>query len=121
MPLCQSRMLEILSRIVRHPQLLHHPPRADVCLCGERHYACQPKLLESVAHHLPRPFGSQPLTPMRTRKPSPNLNRRHKRRIERRYRKPDKPKKPPVSAQLRRKRAKAVPLEMPLGTVHHRI
>ena len=57
-------MVEIVGRVVRHAQPLHHSARADVFRHRKRHDFIQPKLLESETDRSLRRFGGKAVAPM---------------------------------------------------------
>ena len=77
-------MVEIVSLIPRHPQLLHHAPRARIRWNRHRHHFLQCQLLEPVPEALARPFGRQSPIPERPVQAPADLHARGEMRVERR-------------------------------------
>lgn len=57
-------MIEIVRRLVRHPQLFHDSPGGLVLVGGESHPFAQPEFAEGHGQHRPGPLCRQPLAPM---------------------------------------------------------
>jgi len=76
-------MVEVVGRVVAHPQLLHDPLGAQVGRRREGHELLETQRAEGVSEYRTRSFGGQPLTPVVPRQPPPDLDRRRERRLER--------------------------------------
>ena len=111
-------MLEIVSRIVGHSQLLHHPPRTNVCVRSKGDNGAQAQLFKAVAECFPRAFGGQSPAPILSCQPPANFNGGHKRRFKPGDGKTDEAKKGAVLPQLRREKAETVALEMRFSVIH---
>src|SRR6267154_1194877 len=57
-------MVEIVGRVARHADLLHHPARARIGRYRDRYDLLQPRHLEAEGEHGPRAFGRVPKPPM---------------------------------------------------------
>src|SRR5512138_331040 len=82
MPLRQERMVEVVLGIVRHAQLLHDAPRADIGGYGPGEDLIQPDRLEPVAQRLARPFRRVAFPPRVGSQPPSDLDARRERGVE---------------------------------------
>lgn len=114
----QSRVIEIVSRIVRHAKFFHDPERADVSRNSERDDAVESDGLKAKSQYFACAFGCQPFAPMPSCDPPANLNSRHKRCIEAGDGLADEAEEGMIHAKLCRKEAKAVNLKVPLDALH---
>src|SRR5690242_13207464 len=80
----EAWMVEVIPRIVGHPELLHDPPRPPVPDGRERH-----DLAFRGGHHGPCALGRQSPAPMLRGQPPADLDARREVRLERGDRKPD--------------------------------
>src|ERR1700756_5250883 len=121
MPLREPRVIKVLARIVKHPQLFHHLSRADVCGNRKRNNTLQPKLMKAVTQDLARAFCRQSATPVLSGESPADLDRWHKGSVERRHRETDKPDENPLLAQLGCEEPEAVLFEVPINATHQLI
>ena len=85
------RMIEVVRRIVRHPDLLHHAARWDILFRCEGDDFFQSESFEGVCENRARSFCCESAIPMRGGKPPQDLDARREMRVEFRHRKPYAP------------------------------
>jgi hypothetical protein len=115
----QTWVVEIVGRIVRHGEFLHHAARAEVGGNRERNDTLQSHGLEAEAEHLACSFGCQASAPITGRNPPAYLDGGHEWSIETRDGKADETQEGSIRAKLSSEKAKAVKLKVLLDAIHH--
>ena len=117
----QVRVVEVVGRVARHPDPLHHGPRADVRRDGERHDLLEPSLLEPEREGGPRGLGRVAVAPGLGRQAPADLDRGRERRLEVRRGQPGEADERPVRAPLQRPQPEAVVGPPPHDPVDERV
>src|SRR4051812_23502235 len=85
MTFLDARMVEVVTRIVAHPEALHHATRPRVAWRRERDDLRQPELAERGIQCRNRAFGRDPAVPVLERDAPTDLDARRECRLEGRY------------------------------------
>ena len=114
-------MIEVVSRVVSHAELLHDAPGPHVGRDRERHQLFQPEHLERVTNNFPRALCGQSLALIVGGQSPPNLDAWSEVGMERGNSKADETDKAAVPPQLRAVQAETVLSEMTLDLIYQPI
>jgi hypothetical protein len=112
MPFVQKRMVEVVSGIARHPELLHDSTRANVSDRRDRDDLVQLEHVETVSQDGPSAFGRISFAPMRHVQPPSDLDAGLKGRVVPGRREPDESGERRHPGNLGGPESVAVPLEV---------
>lgn len=117
----QGWMIEVVLRVARHTELLHHAPRPEVVRHGKRHDLPKAQGAEARLHGRPGRLGRVALAPVLRGQSPADLHARRKPRLEARRREPNEAGAGIDPDDLECPAPEPSLLEMRLDLVHQRI
>src|SRR2546423_8378129 len=114
-------MVEVVRRVARHSEPLHHPPRGLVEQRGERDDLVEVELFEAVRERRPPRLGCVAVPPIRACEPPPDLHRRREMRLEARAREPDEADEAGAAGDLDCPQSPALLLDLPPAQLGHSV
>ena len=117
----QAWMVEVVTRIVCHADLLHHAAGTQVCWNGERNYTVEFQVLKAVAEYGACAFSRQSSAPAVKFEAPTDFYRGHEWRIERGNGKADEAGEGMIFKQLDGEGSETVKIEVGLSAVGERV
>lgn len=121
MPLGEQRVIKILSPIMRHTQLLHHPARPEIPQRRKRNNALQLQILKRMPDYLSCSLCRKSQPPAIPREPPAHLDTRSERSLKTRHRQSNETHELRRLPQFRRPQPESMRCKVRLNPVHQKV